>query len=115
MVNNQQKVTTIFAALSDPTRRAILVRLSNGAESPVTALARPFHMSLPAVSRHLRVLESARLVVRRRKGRMHLIRARPEGLKDAQAWIDRCEAAWNYSFDTLSHLLKHQNRKDSPP
>jgi DNA-binding transcriptional ArsR family regulator len=115
LVNNQRKITAIFAALADPTRRRILGRLSNQAESPVTALAKPFHMSAPAVSRHLRVLETARLIDRRRAGREHLIRARPGGLKEAQVWINQCAAAWEFSFDVLSHLLKNPKRKERKP
>jgi DNA-binding transcriptional ArsR family regulator len=115
LVNNQKRITAIFAALADPTRRRILVRLSNQAESPVTALAKPFHISPPAVSRHLRVLETARLIDRRREGRVHLIRARPDGLKEAQQWIDQCAAAWEFSFDALSHLLKNTERKEKKP
>jgi DNA-binding transcriptional ArsR family regulator len=76
MVNNKGKVTAIFAALADPTRRRILVRLSSAGEGRVTALAKPFRISLPAISRHLRVLEKAKLIDRRREGRVHVIRAR---------------------------------------
>ena len=108
-------MTAVFGALADPTRRRILAQLSDGAERPVTALAKPFRVSPPAVSRHLRVLETARLIDRRRKGRMHLIRARPEGLREARAWIDRWAAAWEFSFETLSDILKNPDRKDSKP
>jgi DNA-binding transcriptional ArsR family regulator len=112
MVNNQRRITAIFSALADPTRRRILVRLSNGREDPVTALAKPFRISLPAVSRHLRVLEKARLIGRRRDGRVHLIRARSDGLKPAQNWMAQCAAGWNFSFDALDELLKNELRKD---
>jgi DNA-binding transcriptional ArsR family regulator len=115
LVNNQKQITAIFAALADPTRRKIMVRLSNRTESPVTALAKPFRISPPAVSRHLRVLETARLIDRRRQGRVHLIRARPAGLKEAQEWINRCAAAWDFSFDALSNLLKKPERKEDMP
>src|SRR5580698_1149738 len=108
MVNNQKKVSAIFAALSDPTRRRILVRLSKGEEGAVTALAKPFRMSLPAISRHLRVLEDARLIDRRREGRSHLIRAHPAGLKPAQDWMAQCAAGWDFSFDTLDALLAEE-------
>ena len=111
MVNNQRRLTAIFAALADPTRRRILIRLSNGSEDPVTALAKPFRMSLPAVSRHLRVLEKARLIDRRRLGRIHLIRAHPSALKPAQDWMMHCAAGWNFSFDKLDELLKDETRK----
>jgi DNA-binding transcriptional ArsR family regulator len=115
LVNNQNHITAIFAALADPTRRRILVRLSHTAESPVNALAKPFRISPPAVSRHLRVLENARLIHRRREGRVHLIRARPAGLKEAQAWINECAVAWEFSFDALEHLLRNQKRKEKKP
>jgi DNA-binding transcriptional ArsR family regulator len=112
MVNNQEKITAIFAALADPTRRRILVRLSDHGEGPVTALARPFRISLPAVSRHLRVLEKARLIGRRRKGRVHLIRVRAAGFRQAQDWIARLAAGWDFSFDALDGLLRNEQRKD---
>ena len=115
LVNNQKHITAIFAALADPTRRRILVRLSNRMESPVTALAKPFRISPPAVSRHLRVLENARLIERRRQGRTHLIRAQANGLKEAQAWINQCAAGWEFSFDALSNLLKKTERKEKMP
>jgi len=113
MVNNQQTITAIFAALADPTRRRILVRLSNDGEGPVTALAKPFRISLPAVSRHLRVLEKARLIERRRAGRVHLIRVRAAGFKQAQDWIAQLAAGWSFSFDALDELRKNQQRKET--
>jgi DNA-binding transcriptional ArsR family regulator len=111
LVNNQRQTTAVFAALADPIRRRILVRLSKGSESPVTALARPFRISPPAISRHLRILEKAKLVERRREGRMHFIRARPDGLKEAQRWMIACAAGWDFSFDALATLLKNEQRK----
>ena len=111
MVNNQKRVTAIFAALADPTRRRILVRLSNNGEGPVTALAKPFRISAPAISRHLRVLERARLIDRRRQGRVHLIRVRAAGFKQAQDWMAQCAAGWDFSFDALDELLKNEQRE----
>lgn len=108
LVNNQARVTAIFTALADPTRRRILERLSNRAESPVADLSKPFRISAPAVSRHLRVLEKARLIDRRREGRLHLIRARPAGLKNAQEWMNRCAAAWTFSFNALGVLIEQE-------
>ena len=87
MVNKPKRITVLFAALADETRRRIIERLSRAGESPVTTLARPFPISLPAFSRHLRVLETARLIRRRRNGRLHLIRVRGAGLREAQTWI----------------------------
>jgi DNA-binding transcriptional ArsR family regulator len=112
LANSQEKVTAIFAALADPTRRRILVRLSKKGEEPVTALAKPYRISLPAISRHLRVLEDARLIDRQRKGRVHLIRLRAGGLKQAQDWMTQCAAGWDFSFDALDQLLKNEQGKD---
>jgi len=104
-------VSAVFGALADPTRRRILLRLAKSGEGPVTALAKPFRVSLPAISRHLRVLEKARLIERRREGRVHLIRFRAAGLKQAQGWIAQCAAGWDFSFDALDKLLMNEQRK----
>jgi DNA-binding transcriptional ArsR family regulator len=112
LVNNQAQITTVFAALADPTRRGILARLASGGEGPVAELSKPFHISPPAISRHLRVLEKARLIGRRRAGRVHLIRARPAGFKQAQEWMTHLAAGWNYSFDALDRLLINEERKE---
>jgi DNA-binding transcriptional ArsR family regulator len=112
VVNNQNKVSKVFAALADPTRRRIIERLSGYRERRVTALAKPFHISLPAISRHLQVLERARLIQRRRQGRIHFIRARTAGLKDAQKWLMRCALEWDSRFDALEELLAEVERKD---
>ena len=111
LVNNQKQITATFAALADPTRRRILLEVSNKGETAVTTVAKPFRISLPAISRHLRVLENARLIDRRRQGRVHFIRARPSGLKQAQDWINRCAAAWQFSFDALDSLLEKEPQK----
>ncbi len=111
MVNKQQKLTAVFAALADPTRRRILERLCRDGESRVTTLAQPFRMSLPAISRHLRVLEDARLIKRQREGRVHRIRANAAALKDAQKWIAQHAQFWDSQFDALDELLKAQQRK----
>jgi DNA-binding transcriptional ArsR family regulator len=105
-------VTAVFSALADPTRRRILERLARHGETRVTTLAAPFHMSLPAVSRHLRVLEKARLVQRQRHGRLHLIRANPSGFNEAQKWMAQCAIIWDSRFDALDELLKSQPRKE---
>jgi DNA-binding transcriptional ArsR family regulator len=112
LVNNPRRVSIVFAALADSTRRRILVRLSARGESPVADLARPFRISPPAISRHLRVLERARLIQRRRHGREHLIRARATGLREAQNWIAQCAAGWQFSFDALDQLIKSDQRKE---
>jgi DNA-binding transcriptional ArsR family regulator len=109
MVNNPRRVTAVFAALADPTRRHILAQLARDGEGPVTALAKPFRISLPAISRHLRVLERARLIDRRRSGRVHMIRSRPAGIEPAREWIAKYAAGWEFSFDKLDRLT---SRKD---
>jgi DNA-binding transcriptional ArsR family regulator len=96
-------------ALSDPTRRAILQRLSEG-ETRVTELAEPFHMSLPAVSKHIRMLERARLVRRRRAGREHFLTFNPRPFEAAARWMETQRAAWTARLDTLDRLLQ-----DKPP
>lgn len=100
-------------ALADPTRRAILRRLTVG-EARVTELARPFPMSLNAVSKHIRVLEQAELVRRRRVGREHILTFNPAPLRDATAWIAAQEAAWSQRLDALDVLLA-EDRADARP
>ena len=105
MVNNQSEaLDATFAALADPTRRAILKRLAQG-ERTVGELARPFEISPPAISRHLRVLEAARLLKRERQGRVHRIQLNPDPLKRASAWIQRQESFWRDRFDALERYL----------
>ena len=113
MVNKRDRLTAVFQALADPTRRRILVRLQQG-ECRVTALAQPFRISLPAVSRHLRVLERAKLIKRHHSGRVHLIRAHAPGLKDAQKWIGRWAAFWDARFDEIDELLKKTDPGKDP-
>jgi DNA-binding transcriptional ArsR family regulator len=112
MVNNPRRTSAVFSALSDATRRRILVRLSRDGEGPVTALAKPFRISLPAISRHLRVLEKARLIERTRQGRIHIIRARTGGMKPAQDWIAHYAAGWDFSFDALDKLIRDEHEKE---
>jgi DNA-binding transcriptional ArsR family regulator len=94
-----------FRALADPTRRAILARLARG-EAMVTELATPFAMSLPAISKHLRVLESAGLLQREIDGRIHRCRLAAEPMKDAAAWIAQYRAFWEAQFDALEKYLE---------
>jgi len=112
VVNNQQRTTAVFAALAAPTRRRIVQRLSQEGETRVTTLARPFRMSLPAISRHLRVLEKARLIRRQRRGREHWIRPYAAGLEDARQWIAQCAAGWEFAFNNLDRLLKATQQKE---
>jgi DNA-binding transcriptional ArsR family regulator len=94
-----------FAALADPTRRQILARLSRG-ERCVTDLARPYSMSLPAVSKHLRVLEKAGLIRRRRCGRVHSLQLEAAPMRQASRWIDEYRRFWEESLDRLDAYLK---------
>jgi DNA-binding transcriptional ArsR family regulator len=94
-----------FAALADPTRRAILARLALG-ETSVNELAKPFEMSLPAVSRHLKVLEHAGLIARSRDAQWRPCRLKPEQLKTAADWLEGYRRFWEESFDRLDVYLK---------
>jgi DNA-binding transcriptional ArsR family regulator len=106
MVNYSSGVLdATFGALADPTRRAILARLARG-EAMVTELAEPFHVSLPAISKHLRVLESAGLLEREIDGRVHRCRLAAEPMKDAAAWIAQYRAFWETQFDALEKYLE---------
>jgi DNA-binding transcriptional ArsR family regulator len=100
----------IFAALADPTRRAIMARLARG-EAAVGDLARPFAISLPAVSRHLRVLERARLIERRVDAQWRVCRVRPGTLRAAAYWINRYRRFWEHRLDDLAPLLKEPRTK----
>lgn len=100
----QTNLDQTLIALADPTRRAILQRLSRG-EARVTELARPFEMSLNAVSKHIRMLERAHLVRRRRAGREHFLSFNPEPLDAAATWIGTQRALWVARLDALSALL----------
>ena len=102
---------TAFAALADPTRRAILARLALG-EATVGELAEPFPISGPAISRHLKVLEGAQLIARSRRGQQLVCRIDPQGLKTAQEWLDHYRAFWSGAFDRLdAHLKKNPEKK----
>ena len=98
-------------AIADPTRRAILLRLSRG-EARVTEVARPFDMSLNAVSKHILVLERANLVKRRRVGREHFLSYRPEPLDEAARWIEQTRNFWASRLDTLEHLLREEDKAE---
>ena len=102
-----------LAALADPTRRAILERLAHG-EARVTDLARPFGMSLNAVSKHIRVLEGAGLVRRRRAGREHLLALTPGVLDAAAAWIDRQRGAGDAEVDAFAALVEAEQAGPRP-
>jgi DNA-binding transcriptional ArsR family regulator len=98
-------LSATFAALADPTRRAILARLAEG-EATVNELAAPFPMSAQAVGKHLRVLEHAGLIERRRSAQQRPSRLRPVALKDAAQWIDGYRAFWETGFDRMEQRLR---------
>ena len=95
---------TVFAALANPTRRAILERLAHG-ETSVSDLATPFAMSLPAISKHLRVLEQAGLIARTKDGRVHRLRLMAQPIRDAAAWLAYYQQFWQTRLDALDHYL----------
>jgi DNA-binding transcriptional ArsR family regulator len=107
----QSNLDRTLAALADPTRREILERLSKG-ESRVTELARPFTMSLNAVSKHIRILERARLVRRRCVGREHFLSLNREPLDEVAAWIETQRAVWAARLDALADLLQSTKERD---
>jgi DNA-binding transcriptional ArsR family regulator len=105
-------LSTTFAALADPTRRAILARLASGA-CAVTELARPFEMSLPAVSKHLRVLERAGLIARGREAQWRPCRLEPARIKEVADWAERYRAIWEQRFDRLDSYLQELKAKET--
>lgn len=98
-------LSATFAALADPTRRAILAKLSSG-ETSVTHLAEPFEMSLPAISKHLKVLERAGLITRSRSAQWRPCRIQARPLKDVASWVDHYRTFWEQSFQRLDTYLK---------
>jgi DNA-binding transcriptional ArsR family regulator len=108
------RLSTTFGALADPTRRAILARLAAG-EASVTELAEPFAMSLPAVSRHLKVLERAGLIARSRTAQWRPCRLAPAPLKAASEWLEGYRRFWDESLDNLADYLKELQSKDKAP
>lgn len=108
------QIDVVFAALSDPTRRSIVRRLADG-EATVLELAEPFPISLPAISRHLQVLERAGLISRSRDGQRRPCRLRPEPLVEIAAWAEHTRAAWEDRLDRLdAHLRRTSDRPASP-
>src|SRR5689334_24676655 len=101
----QDPLSKTFSALADPTRRAILGKLSRG-EKSVTELAKPFKMSLPAVSKHLKVLERAGLIERSREAQWRPCRLKPQRLKAASDWLDAYRQFWEQSLDRLEDYLR---------
>lgn len=104
-----ERLDRTLAALADPTRRAILQRLSGG-ETRVTDVAKPFSVSLNSISKHIRVLEKAKLVTRRREGREHWLAFNRLPLDEAAAWIETQRAFWNQRLDALEALLEAEDQ-----
>jgi DNA-binding transcriptional ArsR family regulator len=109
-MNTPSTLDQTLVALADPTRRALLRRLAEG-QARVTDLARPFEMSLNAVSKHLRVLERARLVRRERVGREHLLSLEAQPLDEVTAWIEEQRSLWNARLDAMDELLTREDTK----
>jgi DNA-binding transcriptional ArsR family regulator len=108
------QLSSTFSALADPTRRAILARLASG-EASVTQLAKPFDMSMPAISKHLKVLERAGLIARGREAQWRPCRLEAAPLKDVAGWVEHYRRFWEESFDRLEeylHDLKKENLKN---
>src|ERR1700685_3896032 len=105
------RLSATFAALSDPTRRAILARLASG-EASVTQLAEPFEMSMPAISKHLKVLERAGLIARGREAQWRPCRLEAAPLKDAADWVEDYRRFWEQSFDRLDEYLRELKKKE---
>jgi DNA-binding transcriptional ArsR family regulator len=108
---SSDRLSATFAALADPTRRAILARLTSGDVS-VMELAEPFDMSLPAISKHLKVLESAGLISRGRDAQRRPCRIEAAPLKEASQWMERYRRFWDDSFDRLDDYLKEMKKKE---
>ena len=105
-----QRLDTVFSALSHPSRRAIIARLSNG-PARVTEIAEPFDLALNAVSKHLKVLEKAGLVSRTRQGRAHLIAFEAQPLLEAESWLKFYQRFWTDRLDRLEAALKPRSKK----
>jgi DNA-binding transcriptional ArsR family regulator len=100
------QLSTTFAAIADPTRRAILSRLSSGEIATVTELAKPFRMTMPAITKHLKVLERAGLIERSRQGQCRPCRLQVAPLKNASAWIEQYREIWEQRLDRLGDYLQ---------
>jgi DNA-binding transcriptional ArsR family regulator len=112
MVDPSTALDATFGALADPTRRAILARLAESPDVSVSELARPFAISLPAVSRHLRVLEGAGLLARTREGRVHHCRLEARAMRPAADWIAHYTAFWEKRLEALGRYLEQTQRKE---
>jgi len=107
-------LSTTFAALADPTRRAILARLASG-QASVTELAQPFDVTLPAITKHLKVLERAGLVVRSREAQWRPCRLQPQPLREVADWVQQYRAMWEQRLDLLEGYLHKLHFADATP
>jgi len=105
-------LSSTFAALADPTRRAILSRLARGGQTSVSALAKPFDMTLPAISKHLKVLERAQLITRARDAQWRPCRLSARPLKEVAEWVEHYRRFWEESFDRLDDYLREVQKMD---
>jgi DNA-binding transcriptional ArsR family regulator len=103
--SSERSLDRLFGALADPTRRSLLARLSLG-PAKVTELARPYHMSLPAVSKHLKILEQAGLVSRRVNGRVHRLTLQGKRLEQVEIWIDPFRSYWSHTLHAMKESLE---------
>lgn len=110
---SSDSLSLTFAALADPTRRAILARLAAG-ETSVTSLAEPFKISLPAISKHLKVLARAGLITRRRDAQVRPCRLKADPLKDVADWVEQYRSSWEQSFDRLDDYLRTLQSTEKP-
>ena len=108
MVYYSKNLDNTFSALSDPTRRAIISKLAEG-DMPIMELASPFDMSLPAVSKHIRVLEKAGLLIRRKQGRVHYCRLNAKPLRAAAKWLAFYQQFWDAKLDSLANFLEENS------
>jgi DNA-binding transcriptional ArsR family regulator len=112
MANTEDSLSITFAALADPTRRAILTRLAKG-EATVGELGEPFEISAPAISKHLRVLEGAGLIEREVDARWRICRLRAEPMHDAHDWLEAYRRHWEDSLDRLVEFVEQTHRADA--
>jgi DNA-binding transcriptional ArsR family regulator len=112
MRTSADSLSTVFGALADPTRRAILARLSEG-PAPVGELARPFDISGPAISKHLRVLADAGLIEREINARWRICRLRADAMRDAHDWLEHYRQFWEASLDRLVEFVEQTHAADS--
>jgi DNA-binding transcriptional ArsR family regulator len=108
--HSSERLDTVFAALSDPTRRGILAQCARKGEVSVTELAEPYSMSAPAISRHLRVLEKAGLITRKKQGRVRYCRVNPAPMSEAARWLEKMKTFWEGQLDALEHYFRRSRK-----